>query len=162
MNDETVTFRQALGRFLTPFYMLGFRLVRGMTLGVRAAVLDGEGRVFLVKHTYVPGWYLPGGGVDPGETIGEAIARELMEEGNIAVAAPPQLLGLYQNREVSRRDHVAFFVIRAFSQGTPRLADLEIAEAGFFPLNALPPDTTNATHRRLAELAGTRQPDGYW
>jgi ADP-ribose pyrophosphatase YjhB (NUDIX family) len=162
MNDQAVTFRQAIGRLLTPFYMLVFRIIRGMTLGVRAAVLDREGRVFLVKHTYVPGWYLPGGGVDPGETISEAVMRELMEEGKIAVTAPPQLLGLYQNREVSRRDHVAFFVIRSFRQDTPWLADAEIAEVGFFALDALPPDTTQATHRRLAELAGTRAPDGYW
>ena len=162
MGEQDVTFRQSIGRFLTPFYMASSRIRRGMTLGVRGAVLDGDGQVFLVKHTYVPGWYLPGGGVDPGETIGEAMARELVEEGNIAVTAPPQLIGLYQNRDISRRDHVAFFLIRAFAQAGPRLADGEIAEAGFFPLEALPPDTTKATHRRLAELAGQRQPDGYW
>jgi len=162
MVEPPITYRQSLGRILTPFYMFGFRVSRGMTLGVRGAVLDERGRVFLVKHTYVPGWYLPGGGVDPGETIGEAMARELVEEANIVVTAPPELRGLYQNREISRRDHVAFFVIRAFSEGGPRFADAEIAEAGFFPLEALPPDTTKATHRRLAEITGERQPDGYW
>lgn len=162
MAEPPVTFRQSLGRILTPFYMIAFRMSRGMTLGVRGAVLDERGRVFLVKHTYVPGWYLPGGGVDPGETIGQAMARELVEEANIVITAPPELRGLYQNREISRRDHVAFFVIRTFSQSGPRLADAEIADTGFFPLEALPPDTTKATHRRLAEIAGERQPDGYW
>jgi|EndMetStandDraft_2_1072991.scaffolds.fasta_scaffold116407_2 8-oxo-dGTP pyrophosphatase MutT (NUDIX family) len=162
MDNEAVTLRQATGRLLTPFYMVFNRMMRGMTLGVRGAVLDDRGRVFLVKHTYVPGWYLPGGGVDPGETIEEAIAREVREEGNITITAPPQMLGLYQNREISRRDHVAFFVIRSFSQAAPALANFEIAASGFFALDALPADTTLATHRRLGELAGTRQPDGYW
>ena len=43
-----------------------------MTLGVRGLVIDKGQRVFLVTHTYVPGWQLPGGGVEPGETMAEA------------------------------------------------------------------------------------------
>ena len=57
------------------------KITRGMTLGVRAVVLDGENRVFLVRHTYVPGWSLPGGGVEVGETFVTSLARELEEEG---------------------------------------------------------------------------------
>ena len=105
-----------------------------MTFGVRGAVLDGDNRILLVKHTYVPGWYLPGGGVDPGETAEEALARELREEGNIGLKGKPELVGLYQNREASPRDHVAFYIVRAFEQTGERPADREIAECGFFPL----------------------------
>ncbi|WP_413992591.1 NUDIX domain-containing protein [Labrys okinawensis] len=147
---------------MTPVLFGYFHLVRGMTLGVRAAVLDGDNRVFLVRHTYVPGWYLPGGGVEAGETSQEALVRELEEEGNIRLDGPAELRGLYWNREASRRDHVAFFVVRQFTQVKPRLPDREIAEAGFFPLDALPEDTTRSTHRRLDEVAGIRGPDGFW
>jgi len=46
---------------------------RGMTLGIRVAVLDGADKVFLIRHSYVPGWHFPGGGVEPGETIRQAL-----------------------------------------------------------------------------------------
>ena len=87
-----------------------------MTLGVRAVVLDGENRVFLVKHSYVSGWHLPGGGVETGETLREALTRELMEEGKIELVGEPTLFGVYLNSHVSRRDHVALYLVRHFRQ----------------------------------------------
>jgi 8-oxo-dGTP pyrophosphatase MutT (NUDIX family) len=131
---------------------LYWRLSRGLTLGVRAMVLDDRGRVFLVKHTYTPGWHLPGGGVEPGETLFEALARELEEEGNILLAGPPQLHGVFFNAAVSRRDHVALFVVRAFRQPAPPVPDREIMAHGFFPLDDLPGDTVSAVRARLAEV----------
>src|SRR3981189_665626 len=89
---------------------------RGMTLGVRAVVLDRDNRVFLVKHSYVAGWHLPGGGVEVGETFRDALQRELIEEGRIAVVGEPALHGLFFNSYASRRDHVAVYLIRQFRQ----------------------------------------------
>ncbi|MGZ5933057.1 MAG: NUDIX domain-containing protein, partial [Rhizomicrobium sp.] len=80
-----------------------WRFARGMTLGVRAVVLDRDNRVFLVKHSYVSGWHLPGGGVEVGETFGDALRRELVEEGKIEVLGEPALHGLFLNSHVSRR-----------------------------------------------------------
>ncbi len=52
-----------------------------MTLGVRAIVFDEKNNsIFLVKHTYVPGWQLPGGGVDSGETFGQALERNCVRK----------------------------------------------------------------------------------
>lgn len=130
-----------------------FVLRRPMTLGVRALVVDRAGRsVFLIRHTYVPGWHLPGGGVETGETVGEALVRELREEGNIELTAPPQLRSIHFNRRNSRRDHVAFFLVEGFRQTAPKAADHEIAEAGFFGLGALPGGVTRATRARLGEV----------
>jgi 8-oxo-dGTP pyrophosphatase MutT (NUDIX family) len=78
-----------------------WRFSRGVTLGVRAVVLDGSGRVFLIVHSYVPGWHLPGGGVEIGETAAAALARELHEEGNIELTETPTLFGIYFNRRIS-------------------------------------------------------------
>jgi ADP-ribose pyrophosphatase YjhB (NUDIX family) len=114
-------------------------------------VLDREGRIFLVRHSYVKGWHMPGGGVEPGETLEEALAKELREEGNIRMTGEVSLVGVYLNQKASRRDHVAVFVVRMFEQTGPRLADREIVETGFFPLTELPEGTTQATRRRISE-----------
>lgn len=135
---------------------------RGMTLGVRGAAFDREGRVFLVRHSYVPGWYLPGGGVDPGETMEEALLRELREEGGISVAGRPQLFGIYLNRPLSRRDHVALYVCRDVSADPAFRATAEIVEFGFFPPHGLPPDATDGTRRRLAEILSGEAQTAEW
>jgi 8-oxo-dGTP pyrophosphatase MutT (NUDIX family) len=144
--------RRALEPAIRPAMHFYWRLSRAATLGVRAAVLDGQGRVFLVKHSYVDGWHLPGGGVETGETLIEALTRELAEEGNIALTAPPRLHGVFFNRRVSRRDHVALFVVRDFRQDAAPQPNREIVAHGFFPLAALPGDTGRATRARLAEV----------
>ena len=113
-----------------------------MTLGVRAVVLDGDDRVFLVRHSYVSGWHLPGGGVEVGETFREALRRELAEEGRIELAGEPPLHGLFLNSHVSRRDHVAVYVVRQFSQDRLPEPNREIVACGFFAAAALPEETT--------------------
>jgi ADP-ribose pyrophosphatase YjhB (NUDIX family) len=140
-----------LFRVAQRLFLFGARVTRGMTLGVRGMILDDERRIFLVRHSYVRGWHMPGGGVEPGETLADALAKELREEGNIEILAPPRLMGVYLNRRASARDHVAVFVIERFRQTGPRAPDHEIVESGFFPLEALPEGTTQATRRRIAE-----------
>lgn len=157
---------QKLRRMLEPALRrvlhLYWRFARGMTLGVRAVVLDGDNRVFLVKHSYVFGWHLPGGGVEVGESFRDALARELMEEGRIELSGEPGLHGVFFNSHVSRRDHVAVYVIRHFRQ--PRLPEpnREIVACGFFGANALPHDTTEGTRLRIAEVLGNSQPITTW
>ena len=133
-----------------------------MTLGVRGVVLDQDNRVFLIRHTYVPGWHLPGGGVETGETALEALERELHEEACIAMDEPPALFGVFFNRKISRRDHVLVYVIRRFTVLEVKRPDREIAEAGFFPLDRLPEGTTVATRNRLAEILEGQKPSQNW
>jgi 8-oxo-dGTP pyrophosphatase MutT (NUDIX family) len=149
-----MTLRQSLEPILRPAVHLYWRLSRGMTLGVRALVIDERRRVFLVQHSYVRGWHLPGGGVEPGETMIDALIRELREEGNLEPTAPPRLHGLFFNDRVSRRDHVAVFVIADFRQIGEPVPDHEIIAHGFFGLNELPNDTTGPTRARIIEVLG--------
>lgn len=149
-------------RFVTWGLHNYWRFSRGMTLGVRAAVLDDRNRIFLIRHTYVPGWHLPGGGVETGETALDALTRELQEEACIKIDAPPQLAGVFFNQRISRRDHVLVYVIRDFTVLGVKQPDREIAEAGFFPLDDLPDGTTAATRRRLAEIIDGERPSATW
>ncbi len=151
-----------LFRLAQRLFLFWARIARGMTLGVRGMVLDGEGRIFLVRHSYVRGWHLPGGGVEPGETLRDALAKELREEGNIELTGEPELLGMHLNRSASSRDHVAVFRVTDFRQTAPRAPDREIVEAGFFPLGALPEGTTAGTRRRIAEALEGRSRSADW
>jgi ADP-ribose pyrophosphatase YjhB (NUDIX family) len=131
---------------------LSFLIARPVTLGVRAVVIDRDDRVLLVRHGYFSGWHLPGGGVEVGETCMKALSRELEEEASVALEGPPQLHGVFLNRQLSRRDHVAVYVVRAFRVLGERAPDWEIEEARFFPRSALPEGTTAGTLARLAEI----------
>ncbi len=137
-------------------------VLRPMTLGVRALVVDEKNRVLLVRHTYVPGYFLPGGGVDGGETMEAAMRRELIEETNVEAEGPLALHGVYLNRAVSKRDHVALYVTREFRQIAPHVPDREIAEAGFFPIDALPATATRGTRARIAEVLMGAATSAYW
>ena len=143
-------------------FHLYWRLSRSMTLGVRAVVLDGDNKVFLVKHSYITGWYLPGGGVEVGETFLEALRRELIEEGRIELSDEPVLHGVFLNSHVSRRDHVAVYIVRHFRQDRLPEPNREIVACGFFDVAALPADTTPGTRLRIAEVLDGRPPIATW
>jgi 8-oxo-dGTP pyrophosphatase MutT (NUDIX family) len=160
MRSELEPARRA--PLVTRLITLAAAFQRPMTLGVRGLVVGSDNRVLLVRHTYVGGFYLPGGGVEPGETLAQSLARELEEEGNIALRGEPMLHGVYFNRRASKRDHVALYVVRDFSQSAPRLPDIEIAEAGFFPADALPAETTPSTRARIEEILFGGPPSHYW
>jgi ADP-ribose pyrophosphatase YjhB (NUDIX family) len=154
--------RRTFEPVLRRMFHLYWRFARGMTLGVRAVVLDGDNRVFLVKHSYVSGWHLPGGGVEAGETFRDALRRELIEEGRIEVLGEPALHGLFFNVHVSRRDHVAVYVIRHFRQDRQPEANREIIACGFFDAAALPAETTEGTRLRISEVLEGREPIATW
>jgi ADP-ribose pyrophosphatase YjhB (NUDIX family) len=157
---------QALRKCLEPMLRRSlhvyWRFARGMTLGVRAVVLDGDNRVFLVKHSYVSGWHLPGGGVEAGETFVDALRRELREEGCIEVLGEPVLHGVFFNRHVSRRDHVAVYLIRNFRQDQLPQPNREIVACGFFQPGALPPGTSAGTRLRISEVLEGRDQIAAW
>lgn len=140
--------------------LMGFKaLATPVVFGVCGVVDDAQGRILLVRHSYRPGWHLPGGGVDAGEPPAQAIVRELQEEIGYRHGDPPELTGLFTRRRGWLTHLVALYRVRnaeiAFQP------NLEIREIVYADPAAPPPGTSPATLRRLAEHLG-RERDVYW
>jgi ADP-ribose pyrophosphatase YjhB (NUDIX family) len=135
-------------KILRPFW----RMRRGLTLGVQGAIADPQGRVLLVRHSYRRGWYFPGGGVEWGETLPIALARELEEEVGVRLLEPPELHGVYTNFESFPGDHIALFVVRHWQRNGIYCKPGEIAEAALFDRDNLPEGTDPGTRVRLTEI----------
>ncbi len=148
---------------IRPFFFAWARLTRGKTLGVRAVVLDDEGRVLMVRHTYVAGWWLPGGGVDAGETCEAAVRRELVEEAGVRATAAPRLLSIHSNDRRFRGDHVLLYRLDPGGwEPCPSTALQEIAEVGWFDPGALPEGATPGSRARIAEALDDAPADAEW
>jgi ADP-ribose pyrophosphatase YjhB (NUDIX family) len=149
-------------KLLTKFKERFFSHPDRITIGVQAAVFDQDGRVLLVRHGYRPGWHFPGGGVERGESLTEALARELLEETGLATDEAPRLFGLYAHFDDFPGDHIALFVIERWRRDHVPLPNKEIAEQRFFDPSGVPPDTSEGSRRRLVEIAEGRPPDLTW
>jgi ADP-ribose pyrophosphatase YjhB (NUDIX family) len=131
-----------------------WRMRRGMTLGAQGVVIDAEDRVLLVRHSYRPGWFFPGGGVEWGETLEEALARELAEEVGVTLEAAPMLHGVFSNNSNFPGDHIAVYLIRQWTRRGGYRQRGEIAEAEMFAADDVPVTIDPGTRDRLAEIFG--------
>ena len=142
-----------------------YRRARGApTLGVRGLVLDRDDRVALILHTYLDGWYLPGGGVQPRESYERALARELREEIGLGVFRIERVLGVYHDTVTLKDDHVVAYLVRTDEASPPlKSADpFEIQAVAWFALDSLPDDLSPATARRIAEFKAGVTGGGAW
>jgi ADP-ribose pyrophosphatase YjhB (NUDIX family) len=137
-----------LGRYFYQLIRVYWRIFRPTTLGARALVIQ-EQKILLIRHTYIDGWYLPGGGVNRKESFQTAIRRELFEECGLETSEP-KLFGLYFTDRQGKSDHVAVYLVKNFEEKA-KPSDPEIAEIKWFGLDALPKETTPASRRRIQE-----------
>ena len=120
-----------------------------------------DDKVWLVRHTYIPGWFLPGGGIKRGETLEKATRREVFEETG-ADLGEVSLMGVYTSFVQWRTDHTTVFICRDFT--ITGKSDGEIAEVGSFSLDDLPSNFFSSHRLRLDEYrAGKNIPQfGEW
>ena len=146
----SMNWRRLLEPTVRPLFRVYSRLRRGMTLGVRGLVTDVQGRVLLIRHTYTSGWYMPGGGVERGETAEEALHRELQEEAGVRITGRAQLMSFHSNHVRFPGDQVLVYRITQWEACAATQVG-EIEEVGWFSPDALPDDTTPSTRKRLKE-----------
>jgi ADP-ribose pyrophosphatase YjhB (NUDIX family) len=117
---------------------LGFKiycfLFRPIRVGVRVVMVQGDA-VWLIRHTYLPGWFLPGGGVNKWEALDAAARREAREETG-AELGEVSLMGIFTSYKQWKTDHSAVFLCKDFK--FVGKSDAEIAELKLFPLAKLP------------------------
>ena len=147
--------------FLRPLFHSYARLTNGKTIGVRGLAMDGEGRVLLIEHTYIEGWYMPGGGIERGEDAETALKREMLEEAGVEVIGRPTLLSVHDNGRHFPEDHVLIYRVNQWRAVEPTQKG-EIHARGFFHPSALPADTTPATRNRIREALEGVEADVRW
>ncbi|QLZ69877.1 NUDIX domain-containing protein [Legionella sp. PC1000] len=149
------------------FYKNATRCIRKLqslfglkTLGSRAIILNHNHQILLVKHTYQPHWYLPGGGVKKGESAKEAIIRELKEEVGITPTEEPQLFGIYFHTYMGVYDYPIIFIIKHFISA--KAYSPEIEQMAWYDYNKLPDMVSPGTKRRLDEYFAQNAKSDRW
>ena len=121
-------------------------------IGAAAFIVDAEGRVLLVKHTYGRlNWELPGGGGEVGESPVETAVREVKEETELTVVAE-HMTGCYYTPE-NEMFHFVFQCRQTEVEALPCPDRTEISECGFWPLDRLPRPISDWTVQRIQNAA---------
>ena len=111
------------------------------------AVIIEEGRVLLAHRNDIDWWNLPGGGMEAGETVEEALIREVREETGLEVAVE-RLVGVYSKPQKNE----VVLALRCRITGGTLSATEESRECRFFAPNAMPRNTL-PKHRQRVEDA---------
>jgi 8-oxo-dGTP diphosphatase len=118
--------------------------------GVVAVAVDGDGRYLLVRRSDTGTWGLPGGWIDYGERIAEALTRELREETGYRVVELGRVVGIYSARDRDPRLHSVCVAVEARVElGPAELNPLEITEVRAFAFEEIPAELAFDTRRIL-------------
>ena len=118
-----------------------------MRVSVSALIFDGD-RVLLAHRRAIDWWNLPGGAVDPGETVDEALRREVREETGLEIEVG-QLVGVYS--KPLKQEIVLSFRCRVSGGAPGDILDDDIDESRYFPLDALPVRTLPKHRERIQD-----------
>jgi 8-oxo-dGTP pyrophosphatase MutT (NUDIX family) len=149
-----------LNRFSLPLLFTVKAVTNPVVFGAHAFARDREGRILLVRHSYLSGWLLPGGGVGRAEPPEEALIRELKEEVGYVRSAPPEFAQLYTRKVGWFTNLIAMY--RVDDIEIDFKPNLEIREAKFFAPDALPDGVPGSTRKHIDELLGRTPFTAHW
>ena len=110
-------------------------------------IIDINNKIVLIERKNPPyGWALPGGFVDEGETVEDAVIREMKEETNLSLENLQQF-HVYSDPLRDPRGHTVSVVFTATGVGEPKAQD-DAKEVGLFTSDALPEDIA-FDHRKI-------------
>lgn len=96
------------------------------------------------------------------EGFHRAVEREVREEAGCQVRVD-YLHGLYHNTHIGFANYTALFVCTPLSDVVPPTGDIEIIDAAFVPMHALPPRIDRGSRERVEEyLRGERGMAAEW
>lgn len=134
-------------------------LLRHPVVGIAAAARTEDGRWLLIRRRDTGGWALPGGTLEWGETLSEAVTRELFEEAGVELLGSCELFSVYSRPERDYRFHAVTILVTALVS-EPRRAPknpLEIAEVGLFASSDLPAALSMGMTDMLSDVLAQRR-----
>ena len=151
---------QSISRLFSRLLHFRARIFSGKVLAVRAVCFNDEGQIFLVRHTYTPGWHLPGGGVKNGAIPEQSLRQELSEEGGLELTSAAKLLAVFLNQRASSREYVLLYKCNVRQR--KKVTSLEISEGKFFDINGLPTDIDRPTLKHISETISGHFSSAIW
>lgn len=138
-----------------------WKLFQPRTRGVKVMLFNPAGHVLLIRNSYGRSdlFVLPGGGARPWETTEKAARREVREELGCMVDLVDHVSTHFSSAE-GKRDTIHLFAAWTRDDFTPDY--VEVDEARYFALDALPHNISSATLRRIEEHQGKRKRNGKW
>lgn len=139
-----------LGKLVRQIKSTYRRVMRLSSVGVKAIVLK-EGTLLLVQQRWEDIWDLPGGLPHAGETLENAVRREVYEESGVHVHSLAEISVTYRTKAKLRNGWIVIFMANEWTQGGVPWS-LEIKRRAFFKLEDLPSNMPFQTRAQMSEL----------
>jgi len=145
-------FSKLVRKCLKPAYVfikLYFKIKRPITLGVVGLIFNEAGEILLERLSYRKGWYLPAGGVKKGESVEDALCREMREELALHIEVKDlEFKGIIYHRCEGKHDHAVLFKVKSYRE-LPKPDYFEVEEIRFFKPDSM--EVYNSVTHDLAE-----------
>jgi len=129
-------------------------------VGVLAIARDSDGRYLLIRRSDTGTWCFPGGTIDWGETVREALVREVREETGARVCEVGKLVGVYGRADRDPRFHAVSIAVEVTVDVGKMIASnpIEIREVGLFEYGDIPHPLAMGTEDVLRDAVEGNMP----